>query len=143
MGPTTPLRVRGKRRRPPRAASPAATTAAAAGAARQPLAAVLARRRSRPRRRRGVGLESLPAELLELVLLYSCSLALPRASPLLGARLSGRATLLRLVMAVFHDTWDQCFGGPCADETRGDPDLQVRTHPPRLGLPRKWFKDFF
>ncbi|KAG6117033.1 hypothetical protein E4U13_001403 [Claviceps humidiphila] len=34
------------------------------------------------------------------------NLALPRSSHLLGAKLSGKATLLRVFMAAFHDIWD-------------------------------------
>ncbi|KAG6102804.1 hypothetical protein E4U31_003264 [Claviceps sp. LM219 group G6] len=34
------------------------------------------------------------------------NLALPRSSPLLGAKLSGKATLLRVFMAAFYDIWD-------------------------------------
>ncbi|KAG6199648.1 hypothetical protein E4U23_006640 [Claviceps purpurea] len=40
------------------------------------------------------------------------NLALPRASPLLGAKLSAKSTRLRAFMMGFHDTWDQCFGIP-------------------------------
>ncbi|KAG5917101.1 hypothetical protein E4U42_007385 [Claviceps africana] len=72
------------------------------------LASVRASRSSRHR----PSLQSLPVELLESILLYSANLALPRSSPLLGAKLSGKATLLRLFIVVFHDTWDQCFGIP-------------------------------
>lgn len=57
-------------------------------------------------------LQSLPVELLESIFLYSANLALPRASHLIGAKLSGKATLLRLFIAVFHETWDQWFGIP-------------------------------
>lgn len=85
-------------------------------------------------------LESLPAEILETVLLYSADLALPRASPRLGVKLSDRVTLLRLFIWAFHDTWDQWFGIPRRfayyyftrefsiriDEFQGDPVLQVR-----------------
>ncbi|KAG5988658.1 hypothetical protein E4U52_006339 [Claviceps spartinae] len=55
-------------------------------------------------------LQNLPLELLESIFLYSKNFALPRSSPLLGAKLSGKATLLRLFMVVFHDTWDKSFG---------------------------------
>ncbi|CCE33292.1 uncharacterized protein CPUR_07216 [Claviceps purpurea 20.1] len=34
------------------------------------------------------------------------NLALPRSSPLLGAKLSGKFTLLRVFMTAFHDIWD-------------------------------------
>ncbi|KAG5987750.1 hypothetical protein E4U52_007263 [Claviceps spartinae] len=56
--------------------------------------------RSRP------SLQNLPSELLESILLYSMNLALPRSSPLLGAKLSGKATLVRVFMTPFHDIWD-------------------------------------
>ncbi|KAG6199647.1 hypothetical protein E4U50_007318 [Claviceps purpurea] len=57
-------------------------------------------------------LQTLPVELLEIIFLYSMDLALPRASPLLGAKLSAKSTRLRAFMMGFHDTWDQCFGIP-------------------------------
>ncbi|KAG6109454.1 hypothetical protein E4U13_005830 [Claviceps humidiphila] len=57
-------------------------------------------------------LQNLPLELLESIFLYSTNFALPRSSPLLGAKLSGKATLLRLFMVGFHDTWDRRFGIP-------------------------------
>lgn len=72
------------------------------------LASVRANRSTRGR----PTLQSLPVELLESIFLYSANLALPRASHLIGAKLSGKATLLRLFMAVFHETWDQWFGIP-------------------------------
>ncbi|KAG6116397.1 hypothetical protein E4U14_000252 [Claviceps sp. LM454 group G7] len=53
-----------------------------------------------------LSLQNLPLELLESIFLYSMNLALPRSSPLLGAKLSGKATLLRMFMAAFHDIWD-------------------------------------
>ncbi|KAG6103124.1 hypothetical protein E4U14_006432 [Claviceps sp. LM454 group G7] len=56
--------------------------------------------RSRP------SLQNLPLELLESIFLYSMNLALPRSSHLLGAKLSGKTTLLRMFMTAFHDIWD-------------------------------------
>lgn len=96
-----------------------------------------------------VTLDRLPAEILESILLHSRSVALPRSSPVIGAKLSSRATLLRFFIWGFHDTWDQWFGvpfsstfiGPKAREQvtgnmdlreamylpcDGDPELQVR-----------------
>lgn len=70
------------------------------------LASVLASRRP-PQR-----LDELPAEILEMILLYSTNLSLPRVSHQIGVRLSGRATLLRLFIQAFHETWDQWFGIP-------------------------------
>ncbi|KAG5949433.1 hypothetical protein E4U58_001992 [Claviceps cyperi] len=53
-----------------------------------------------------LSLQNLPLELLESILLYSMNLALPRSSPLLGAKLSGKATLLWVFMTAFYDIWD-------------------------------------
>ncbi|KAG5937809.1 hypothetical protein E4U59_004140 [Claviceps monticola] len=53
-----------------------------------------------------LSLQNLPLELLESIFLYSMNLALPRSNPLLGGRLSGKATLLRMFMTAFHDIWD-------------------------------------
>ncbi|PHH68343.1 hypothetical protein CDD80_7585 [Ophiocordyceps camponoti-rufipedis] len=77
---------------------------------RRSLASALAIRHHNPPQRSP--LESLPAELLESILLYSGNLSLPRSSPLIGAKLSQRATFLRLFIWAFHDTWDQWFGIP-------------------------------
>ncbi|KAK0387950.1 hypothetical protein NLU13_4194 [Sarocladium strictum] len=55
-------------------------------------------------------IENLPVEVLELILLYCRSFALPRASQLIGAKLSGKATLFKLFFAAFHETWHQGFG---------------------------------
>ncbi|KAG6024383.1 hypothetical protein E4U19_003833 [Claviceps sp. Clav32 group G5] len=71
---------------------------------KQPVASVHCR--GRP------SLQTLPLELLESIFVYSTNLALPRSSPLLGAKLSGKTTLLRVFMMAFHDTWDHCFGKP-------------------------------
>ncbi|KIE00182.1 hypothetical protein MAJ_03839, partial [Metarhizium majus ARSEF 297] len=107
----TPVHIRGKRKRDP---PPTPSSAAAANTDKAPkkmkrsLASLRASRLSRHR----TVLESLPAELLESILLYSENLSLPRSSHLIGAKLSGRATLLRLFMLAFHDTWNQWFGIP-------------------------------
>ncbi|KAG5970832.1 hypothetical protein E4U56_007226 [Claviceps arundinis] len=80
-------------------------------------------------------LPTLPVELLEIIFLCSMNLALPRASPLLGAKLSAKSTRLRAFMMGFHDTWDQCFGIPEFEifdsvmdigmELKGDEKLQT------------------
>lgn len=74
-------------------------------------------------------LDSLPSEILEKILLYSTNLALPRTSPLIGLRLSERATLVRLFILAFHETWDQWFGSPVSEKEEGtfegNPELQV------------------
>ncbi|KAG5969652.1 hypothetical protein E4U58_001263 [Claviceps cyperi] len=63
-------------------------------------------------------LQNLPEELLESILLYSMNLALPRSSPLIGAKLSAKATCLRVFIMGFDDTWSQCFGIPKSDLRR-------------------------
>ncbi|KAG6245042.1 hypothetical protein E4U23_005696 [Claviceps purpurea] len=85
--------------------------------------------RSRP------SLQTLPGELLEIIFLFSMNLAVPRASPLLGAKLSAKSTRLRAFMMGFHDTWDQCFGIPMLEvcdllrksgrRIKGDYELQT------------------
>lgn len=77
-------------------------------------------------------LQSLPLELLESIFVYSTNLALPRSSPMLGAKLSGKTTLLRVFMMAFHDTWDHCFGKleNWSENKRapiGDVSLQVKS----------------
>ncbi|KAF4124592.1 hypothetical protein GMORB2_5258 [Geosmithia morbida] len=67
-------------------------------------------RRARP------SLDSLPTEILEAILLHCTNLSLPHASPLIGLKLSEPATLLRLVISAFRDTWDVWFGVAVARE---------------------------
>ncbi|KAG6057036.1 hypothetical protein E4U17_001724 [Claviceps sp. LM77 group G4] len=78
---------------------------------KQPPDSVPARCSSRNR----PSLQDLPVELLEIIFLYSMNLALPRSSPLLGAKLSGKATLSRVFMAAFDYVWEfafsECEGG--------------------------------
>ncbi|KJZ75793.1 hypothetical protein HIM_04950 [Hirsutella minnesotensis 3608] len=106
MGPTL-VHVRGKRKQPS-AETPKPVLELAAKKAKRTLASVMATRLHRHR----PTLESLPAEILESILLYSSNFALPRASSLIGFKLSGRATLLRLFVWAFHETWHQGFGIP-------------------------------
>ncbi|POR38779.1 Uncharacterized protein TPAR_01029 [Tolypocladium paradoxum] len=104
----TPVRIRGKRK-----ASSIKTPTTLAPQPRKmkrSLASVVA---SRSTRRRAT-LESLPSEMLESILLYSTNLSLPRASPVIGSKLSDRATLLRLFIWAFHETWQQWFGIPAS-----------------------------
>ncbi|KAG5993347.1 hypothetical protein E4U52_002016 [Claviceps spartinae] len=82
-----------------------------------------------------LSLQYLPVELLEIIFLCSMNLALPRASPLLGAKLSAKSTRLRAFIMGFHDTWDQCFGIPKLEvheslsrgaiELKDDDELQI------------------
>lgn len=136
----TPVHVRGKRKR---TSSPNTTSVAthSTSTPKRMKRSLVSVRASRSSRQRPV-LESLPAELLESILLYSESLSLPRSSQIIGAKLSGKATLLRLFMMAFHDTWQQWFGipktqfqGPVAKVKElascdGDVLFQVRSHFP-------------
>ena len=51
-------------------------------------------------------LEGLPQEILEMIFLYSMNMALPRASPRLGAALSSRHVTLAFTMEHFFHTVD-------------------------------------
>ncbi|KAG6034250.1 hypothetical protein E4U41_006615 [Claviceps citrina] len=125
----TPVRVRGKRKRRRKTSSSTTSNLATDHHNNNPLrrqkmkrslASVRASRSSRGR----PTLQGLPVELLESILLHSASLALPRSSPLLGAKLSGRATLLRLFIVAFRDTWDQCLDLCTPRRFEGDASLQ-------------------
>lgn len=135
----TPIRIRGKRKYPSaRKPSALSTPTSLSGGDGTPppkkmkrsLSDVLA---SRATRWRPV-LQNLPAEILESIFLYSANVALPRAAPVMGAKLSGRATLVRFLIWAFHDTWEQGFGNPrdwdALDKNNigGDRHLQVRLH---------------
>ncbi|KAJ4263967.1 hypothetical protein NW762_006005 [Fusarium torreyae] len=112
----TPVRIRGKRKYPSTSRPPSdlrTHTSAPGDSGSRPikkmkrsLSNVLA---SRATRWRPV-LQALPSEVLESIFLYSANISLPRSSPIMGAKLSGRATLIRFFIWAFHDTWDQCFG---------------------------------
>ncbi|KAM0433041.1 hypothetical protein ACHAQK_009403 [Fusarium lateritium] len=113
----TPIRIRGKRKYPSaRKPSTLGTPTSISGVDENPppkkmkrsLSNVLA---SRATRWRPV-LQNLPAEILESIFLYSANVALPRAAPVIGAKLSSRATLVRFLIWAFHDTWEQGFGNP-------------------------------
>ncbi|KAI9904043.1 hypothetical protein N3K66_000572 [Trichothecium roseum] len=69
-------------------------------------------------------LDTLPAEILENILLYSTNLSLPKAHPLIGLKLSQKATLIRLFIWAFHETWDGWFGFPTAKTLLG-PHINV------------------
>lgn len=99
---------------------------------RKSLSSVMATRKTRHRNT----LDSLPAEILENILLYSANLALPRVSNFIGAKLSGRATLLRLFILAFHETWEQWFGIPTNPAIVHGPWLENAQHVPCRGDPK-------
>ncbi|OAR01666.1 hypothetical protein LLEC1_03978 [Akanthomyces lecanii] len=109
----TPVRVRGKRKAT--AATSTSSSSPRPSKMRRSIKDVKHTRQLQPR----TNLSRLPAEILESILLYSGSVALPRSSPVVGAKLSSRATLLRFFIWGFHDTWDQWFGIPFREVTEG------------------------
>ncbi|RGP61421.1 hypothetical protein FLONG3_10517 [Fusarium longipes] len=124
----TPVRIRGKRKyspavKPsPRGVSmsiPADRDIRPLKKMRRSLSHVLASRATRWK----PTLQALPAEILESIFLYSSNVDLPRASPVMGAKLSGRATLIRFLIWAFHDTWDQCFGNIMTGAAKDKGDL--------------------
>jgi hypothetical protein len=55
-------------------------------------------------------LEKLPTELLVTIFLCSMNMDLPRASPVIGGKLSSEAVYARTVIAAFGPTWEQAYG---------------------------------
>ncbi|KAK2060914.1 hypothetical protein LY76DRAFT_590964 [Colletotrichum caudatum] len=97
----TPIKVRGKRGKPP---SSKATT-------KQPVKKRPSRLSSRLSVKRKSLLErQLPLEIIERIFVLSENLNFPRCSPLVGRLLSGRSTLVNILIAAFHPTWDCWFG---------------------------------
>ncbi len=55
-------------------------------------------------------LEKLPTELLERVFQFCLNLDLPRASPVIAAKLSSETVFGWTVMTVFGPTWERWYG---------------------------------
>ncbi|KAF3008863.1 hypothetical protein E8E13_010988 [Curvularia kusanoi] len=104
----TPINIRGKKRKYipiPISAIPSTLSTAEASHSRPP------QPKKRKRLPKGTvaampTLLGLPQELLELIFLYSMNISLPRASPLLGRRLSSRAVTMEYTMRTFFHTVD-------------------------------------
>ncbi|KAK4080478.1 hypothetical protein Trihar35433_1583 [Trichoderma harzianum] len=137
----TKVHTRGKRKTPatnrPRALQE--QPPAKALRTRKSLSSVMAARATRPRST----LDSLPGEILEKILLYSANLSLPQVSNFIGMKLSGRATLVRLFIWAFHETWDQWFGIPTNPAIVHGPWLEDAQHVPCCGDPifQTWFEN--
>ncbi|KZM18825.1 uncharacterized protein EKO05_0006613 [Ascochyta rabiei] len=109
----TPVKIRGRKRKAPLLPI-AATITSSANAAPTTGAFNQAKyqhaKKSRKTRKHTVAamptLLGLPVELLELVFLHSMNISLPRASPLLGRKLSSRAVTLEFTMRSFFHTVD-------------------------------------
>ncbi|OHX00595.1 hypothetical protein CSPAE12_00626 [Colletotrichum incanum] len=97
----TPIKVRGKRGKAPSSKVPI----------KQPAQKRTSRLSSRLTTKRKSLLErQLPLEIIERIFVLSENLNFPRCSPLVGRLLSGRSTLVNLLIAAFHPTWDCWFG---------------------------------
>jgi len=97
----TPIKVRGKRGKAPSSKAPT----------KQPVKKRTSRLSSRLSVKRKSLLErQLPLEIIERIFVLSENLNFPRCSPLVGRLLSGRSTLVNLLIAAFHPTWDCWFG---------------------------------
>ncbi|KPM45053.1 hypothetical protein AK830_g1458 [Neonectria ditissima] len=124
----TPIRIRGKRKSKATSNSNPPSTLRESHTPlpgrtkkmKRSISTVLADRSSRYR----PSLDALPAEILEKILLYSANLSLPRAAPHIGAKLSGRVTLLRFFIWAFHDTWNQWFGIPVRGDVMFGPEIK-------------------
>lgn len=86
--------------------------------------------------RRRASLESLPVEILEAIFLQDKNFSLPRAHPVIGAKLSSRSLLFQIFFAAFADTWVQGYGQPIEvpyfSAPDGFPELENRAGDPGL-----------
>ncbi|GJC82738.1 hypothetical protein ColLi_05576 [Colletotrichum liriopes] len=97
----TPIKVRGKRGK----------AASSKVSIKQPAQKRTSQLSSRLTVKRKSLLErQLPLEIIERIFVLSENLNFPRCSPLVGRLLSGRSTLVNLLIAAFHPTWDCWFG---------------------------------
>lgn len=104
----TPIKIRGKKRKhTPIPVSALSSTLPAAEASQ--IKDRHAKKRKRVPKRTIAAMPTLlglPQELLELIFLYSMNTSLPRASPLLGRKLSSRAVTMEYAMRTFFHTVD-------------------------------------
>ncbi|KAF2629629.1 hypothetical protein BU25DRAFT_408896 [Macroventuria anomochaeta] len=107
----TPIKIRGKKRKhtpiPIALISPSSSIPSIAEAS-----SANYRRAKQPKKLRKQTVAAmptllgLPQELLEIIFLHSMNISLPRASPLLGRKLSSRAVTLEYTMRAFFHTVD-------------------------------------
>lgn len=81
--------------------------------------------------------ERLPTELLEKIFLFSMSLDMPNASPVIAGKLSSEIIYSQAILFAFGPTWDRWHGqektfkfkgneqGNTSDVSESDPRLQV------------------
>lgn len=78
----------------------------------------------------------IPLEIMERFLILSENMNFPMCSPLLGRLLSGRHTLVAVVLAAFGPTWEVAFGARLIEDCwsfrgqgspLGNPVFQVRS----------------
>ncbi|OHF03434.1 hypothetical protein CORC01_01153 [Colletotrichum orchidophilum] len=101
--PLTPIKVRGKRGKAASSSGPQTRESSAQKRTSRLSGRLVTKRAS--------GLEQvLPLEIIEYIFILSENLNFPRCSPRLGCLLSGRSTLVNLVITAFHPTWDCWFG---------------------------------
>lgn len=69
-------------------------------------------------------LQGLPQELLEMIFLYSMNISLPRASPVLGHKLSSHAVTMEFVMRSFFHTVEHKVVNTRDRKVASDPHIQ-------------------
>ncbi|KAK2001072.1 hypothetical protein LX36DRAFT_570938 [Colletotrichum falcatum] len=99
--PLTPIKVRGKRGNAPSSKAPTKQLAKKSTSRLSCRFSV---------KRKSLLERQLPLEIIERIFVLSENLNFPRCSPLVGRLLSGRSTLVNLLIAAFHPTWDCWFG---------------------------------
>lgn len=104
----TPIKIRGKKRKLTPIPIAAISSTPSTAEASQNKFHHLKKRKGLPKRTVAAmpTLLGLPQELLELIFLYSMNISLPRASPLVGRKLSSRAVTLEYTMRTFFHTVD-------------------------------------
>lgn len=80
-------------------------------------------------------LEKLPVEILQTIFILSLNCELPRASPIIGGKLTSKHAYLQALFAAFQETWDErCLAIKDEDvvamkwkqePSAGDPKAQV------------------
>jgi large subunit ribosomal protein L14e len=121
----TPIKIRGKKRKHTPIPVPALSLTLSAAEASQIKNHHAKKRKRLPKRTVAAmpTLLGLPQELLELIFLYSMNTSLPRASPILGRKLSSLAVTMEYTMRTFFHTVDHTTNYRDRKKT-GDPMLQ-------------------
>ena len=120
----TPIKIRGKRKRPGAAISNLQKALAASSSqSKRPRIYQKHAKSKKVAETAMPTLQGMPQELLEMVFLYSMNISLPRASPILGRKLSSNTVIMEFVLRSFFHTVDHKTNYRDRKAT-GDPVIQ-------------------